>query len=343
MTTTVLTPTPKLKFFDNNGAPAAQYKLFTYQPATTTKLATYVDSVGVTQNTNPIILDFRGECNLWIPPNVAYKYVFASPTDTDPPANPLWSVDNIVSSQLVTLYGGVDTGTLNSYVLNFTANFTSYADGIIIYFIPSHTNTNGPVTLTVNSLGGVVVLNGDGTSLYANQIITNQICGVMYKAGQFLLLTAKNQAGFDAVRNTTVQTFNASTVNDLIVNTLILGEGSAYSVSTGIYTVNTPGIYLFTASVFLQNNGVSNGVLNAVYFSRNNATTGNNVYYFNLGNVQYGGTINAASNPFLVSSAALMSMSAGDTLRIKLDLGAGWTAGFAAMNIGSRFGGIRVE
>lgn len=193
--TTVLTPSPKQKFFDNNGAPAAQYKLFTYQAATATKLATYVDSVGVTQNTNPIILDFRGECNLWIPPNVAYKYVFASPTDTDPPANPLWTVDNIVSSQLITLYGGVDTGIVNAYVLNFTANFTAYADGIVIYWIPSHTNTAAS-TINVNGLGVVNVINADGTALSAAEIQLNVPSTIIFKGGSFLVVNPPTSAIF---------------------------------------------------------------------------------------------------------------------------------------------------
>lgn len=184
--TVTLTPSPKQKFFDNNGAPASQYKLFTNQAGTSTKLATYVDSAGVTQNTNPIILDFRGECNLWIPPNVAYKYVLASPADSDPPGNPLWTIDNIVSSQLVTLYGGVDTGIANAYILNFTANFTSYTDGIVIYWIPSRTNT-GASTINVNGLGVVNILNPDGTPLYLGELVANQFAAIIFSGGSFKL------------------------------------------------------------------------------------------------------------------------------------------------------------
>src|SRR6185436_15386049 len=132
MTTTVLTPTPRSQFFDNNGRPAVGYQLFTYEAGTSTKLSTYTDNTTSTPNTNPIELDYRGEAEIWIPPNVAYKLVFARPDDTDPPANPIWSVDDLVSSQLVTLYGGLDTGSANAYVLTFTANFSAYTDGIVL-------------------------------------------------------------------------------------------------------------------------------------------------------------------------------------------------------------------
>lgn len=192
---TVLSPVAKTKFFDNNGAPASAYKLFTYVAGTSTKLATYTDSTGGTPNANPILLDYRGECNLWIPPNVAYKYVFASPTDTDPPGAPIWSVDNIVNSQLVTLYGGVDTGIANAYVLNFTANFTSYTDGIVIYWIPSHTQTALGATINVNGLGSVAIFNSDGSPIGAGQIRANQPATLIYKGGSFFLMSVSTGYG----------------------------------------------------------------------------------------------------------------------------------------------------
>lgn len=57
-----LSPCPKLQFFDNDGRPAAGFKLYTYSAGTTTPLATYADRDGAVENSNPIILDARGEC-----------------------------------------------------------------------------------------------------------------------------------------------------------------------------------------------------------------------------------------------------------------------------------------
>lgn len=188
MATTTLSPTAVFKGFDNNGLPLASGKLFTYQAGTTSKLASYTDSTGGTPNTNPVILNARGEANVWIPPNVAYKYVLAPSTDTDPPSNPIWTVDQVVNSQLLTLYGGVDTGIVNAYVLNFSANFTSYSDGIIIYWIPANTNT-GASTINVNGLGVVSIVNSDGSALLANEIIANQPAQIFYKGGVFQLIT----------------------------------------------------------------------------------------------------------------------------------------------------------
>jgi len=186
--TAVLSPVVKQFFLDNNGRPLVGGKLFTYIAGTTTKQPTYVDSVGVTQNSNPVILDYRGEANLWIPPNVGYKFVLAPSTDTDPPTHPIWTIDQVVNSQLITLYGGVDTGSVNAYVLNFSANFAAYTDGIIIVWIPANTNT-GASTINVNGLGIVNIVNPDGSALLPNEIIANQPAQILFKSGAFQLIT----------------------------------------------------------------------------------------------------------------------------------------------------------
>lgn len=181
-----LSPVLKQKFFANNGKPATGYKIYTYEAGTNTKLDTYV-SVNGAANTNPIILDFRGEANIWLPPNVAYKFVYSPPNDTDPPTAPIWTIDEVVDSQLVTLYGGVDTGIANAYVLDFVANFTAYTDGIAIFWIPSNTNT-GPSTINVNGLGPVAIINQDGSPLYLGQLQANQFALIIYKGTGFNLI-----------------------------------------------------------------------------------------------------------------------------------------------------------
>lgn len=95
MSSTVLAPYAKQQFFDNNGVPLAGGKLFTYQAGSTTKLATYTDFTGNTPNANPIILDSAGRASIWLTPSTAYKFVLSPSTDTDPPTNPIWTVDNI--------------------------------------------------------------------------------------------------------------------------------------------------------------------------------------------------------------------------------------------------------
>ena len=89
MATTFLAPTPKLQFFDANGAPLAGGKLYTYEAGSTTPQVTYTDYVGGTANTNPVILDSRGEASVWLNTPL-YKMALYDSTNVL-----IWTVDNI--------------------------------------------------------------------------------------------------------------------------------------------------------------------------------------------------------------------------------------------------------
>lgn len=91
---TALAPLVKQQF-NQNGSPVAGGLLFTYAAGTTNKLTTYTNSMGTVPNTNPIVLDSNGQCDLWLVQGVAYKLVLSPSTDTDPPTNPYWTEDNI--------------------------------------------------------------------------------------------------------------------------------------------------------------------------------------------------------------------------------------------------------
>lgn len=92
-----LSPAPKLQFFDANGNPLVGGKLYSYEAGTTTPLATYTSYNGVTSNTNPIILDSRGEADVWLGAPL-YKLKLTTATDVE-----VWTVDNV---------GGPDQATL---------------------------------------------------------------------------------------------------------------------------------------------------------------------------------------------------------------------------------------
>ena len=103
--TTYISPQPKLQFLDNNGVPLSGGKVYTYSAGTTTPLTTYTDFTGNTANSNPVILDSRGECSIWLGTS-SYKFKLATSTDVE-----VWTVDNIsvlTSSANITF---VESGT----------------------------------------------------------------------------------------------------------------------------------------------------------------------------------------------------------------------------------------
>lgn len=272
MTTAVLSPLPVQKFFDNNGSPLANGLLFTYQAGTTTKLATYTDSTGGTPNTNPIVLNARGECNLWVPPNVAYKFVLSPSTDTDPPTSPIWTVDQVANFQLATLYGGVDTGVANAYILTFSAAFSSYTDGLFIVWIPTNTNTTAS-TININGLGVISIVNSDGTALIAGELTSNVPAQILIKGGQAVLLNPyvlSTGGSFTPIWtgfSVNPVSFNVTYKRTGNLVTLFIINGSGTSNATTFTMGGLPAsiagnsLFAFSCPGLLDNNIVQNGSL----------------------------------------------------------------------------------
>lgn len=138
MATTSLSPTPKLQFFDLNGAPLLGGLLYTYAAGTTTPLTSYTDSTGLIANTNPIVLDSRGEANVWLGAAI-YKFALYTSAGVL-----IWTVDNINGSTFSVNATGDGTTTAFSVVNGFTA---IYINGVY-QNRNTYVVTSGTVTFT---------------------------------------------------------------------------------------------------------------------------------------------------------------------------------------------------
>jgi len=87
----VVSPTAKAQFIAAAGIPLAAGFLYTYEAGTTTPQATYTDSAASTANSNPIVLDSRGEANIWLS-SANYKFKLTDANGTE-----IWTVDNIAA------------------------------------------------------------------------------------------------------------------------------------------------------------------------------------------------------------------------------------------------------
>lgn len=126
----LISPSPFLQFVDANGNPLTGGKLFTYAAGSTSKQTTFTSASAATPNTNPVILDTLGSCEVWLPPGSAFKYVLSPATDTDPPTNPIKTIDNITGSggggalssgQTITLTGQTINSGASVIYVNVTA------------------------------------------------------------------------------------------------------------------------------------------------------------------------------------------------------------------------------
>jgi hypothetical protein len=131
-----LSPVPVFKAFTNDGKPLAGGLLYTYVAGTNNPQASYKDSVG-TPNTNPIVLNFRGECALWLDPALTYKLQL---TDSLGNTIPGYPVDNI-SGGILAPSGSIIPSVDNVFTLGSTS--FSWAN---VYVGPNH----APVLDTVS-------------------------------------------------------------------------------------------------------------------------------------------------------------------------------------------------
>lgn len=87
-----LAPIVNTQQFDANGNPLVSGQIFTYLAGTTTPVPTYTDNTGLTQQTNPIILNTLGTpaSPIWLLGQQTYKFVIK-----DNLSNILRTIDNV--------------------------------------------------------------------------------------------------------------------------------------------------------------------------------------------------------------------------------------------------------
>lgn len=138
MSTAVLLPNGKQAFLNAAGTPAVGCKLQTWAAGTSAPKTTWQDAGEGAANTNPIILDARGEAVIFW--DGAYKVQLQ-----DPAGAPIWTVDNVTgfypgsASLIPTTDNAFDLGSVtfawrNLYLGAAHAPALSPASGIISYY-----------------------------------------------------------------------------------------------------------------------------------------------------------------------------------------------------------------
>lgn len=91
--TGVIATIPKYQFSGATGNPLVNGTLDVYLAGTTTRTNTWKDQALTSQNTNPVVLDSRGECVLWLDSAVTYKFVLKNSVGVIQ-----WTQDNLSPS-----------------------------------------------------------------------------------------------------------------------------------------------------------------------------------------------------------------------------------------------------
>ena len=160
-----ISPFGNVQFFTQNGSPAVGYKLFTYLATTTQKEPVLANIDGTANHTNPIILDANGTppFSILLQTDRSYKFVFTTPNDTDPPATPIRTIDDVRIGTGDDVEPAVEwvVGTAPTFV-NFNT-FTVANDQTALYQVGRRVKLESPLgikygTIASSSFGAVTTV-----------------------------------------------------------------------------------------------------------------------------------------------------------------------------------------
>ena len=248
-----LSPNAKQQFFDANGNPLAGGKVYTYAAGTTTPIVTYTDSTGATNNTNPIILDSRGEANIWLTPGTNYKFKLTDASEVQ-----VWVVDNILGPP------GAAAGTVTSVAIAAPALFTVSGSPVtssgtltLAYSGTALPVANGGTGLTTTPANGELLI-GNGTGYTkatltagSNVTITNTSGGISIAAAGGGGGTVTSVTATSPIASSGGSTPNITfSVSPGTTGNVLTSNGSAWTSAASSFSVS-PG----TAGNVLTSNG----------------------------------------------------------------------------------------
>jgi hypothetical protein len=129
--------------FNNNGSPMVNGTLTTYITGTSTLSPTWQDSALTILNTNPIVLNSRGEATIWLDQSVVYRFVLKDSTGTVQ-----WTKDNIAGSPSGLNLQGISAAGISTYTGTAALPVTDFGN-LVVYSGAG----NGTLTLPDVALG----------------------------------------------------------------------------------------------------------------------------------------------------------------------------------------------
>lgn len=171
MTTYYLSPISTiLQYFSNAGVVLNGGKINTYLAGTSTPVATYTDSTGLSANANPIILNSAGRLNavmIWQAQGVAIKAVF-----TDASNNILATWDQLQGINDITNFASEFDNPASGSGADLVANAVRSYDVFATARAANVPNLQTGQTLIVIFEGAVNIADGMGGAFYWNAVST---------------------------------------------------------------------------------------------------------------------------------------------------------------------------
>ena len=247
-----ISPDPRLQFFANSGSFLVGGKLYTYAAGTTTPLATYTDYTGTTPNTNPVILNSRGEASVWLGTS-RYKFVLKDANDVE-----IWTQDNLIMSP-----GADGSGAYGTWPISITGNAATATTA-------TYATTAGSASSVT---GGYVQSITAGTNITLGGTATNPVINAASAGGTVTSVNASAGNGFSFSGGpiTGSGTLALSVPAPGAPGNVLTSNGTSWSSQTfiGPTTFGGVGTYMFAIpqpGVFVSGGGTVSGVYGASIF-----------------------------------------------------------------------------
>ena len=160
------------RFYKNDATPNAGGKVYTYEAGTSTPVTTYTSSAATTPNANPIILDAKGECDLWITGQIKVNVLQSDDVQVTG-----WPVDNVGSgvsnNDATSRWSGTAGGTANAITISPSPSITSYVVGQSFVFKAGAVSNSGATTIAVSGLSHIAA-QSNGAACAGDEIQANK-------------------------------------------------------------------------------------------------------------------------------------------------------------------------
>lgn len=259
----ILLPEARQQFFDLNGNPLVGGKVYTYLAGSLSTLqATWQDALATTPNTNPIILDARGEATIF------WDGVYQIQVQ-DSLSNIIYTVDNVTGNDGATTRKITGASGTNAVVATGSPTLRRYTPGMLYRYTPFAANTSA-VTINIDGLGFIGILKADGGVMSGGEFQGGVECFLMMNSAAsnlILISDALSQGTFVGTLTgcTTVPTgtFSWTKRGDLVVLTAPVAGLSGVSNSTGMTVTGLPAAItpnvVVNGRIYVTNNGVASG------------------------------------------------------------------------------------
>lgn len=176
-----ISPYPKIQAFDSNGDPLVGGKLYTYAAGTTTPATTWTTTVGNVANTNPVILDSRGECNVYLTAGTAYKFVLKTSADVT-----IWTVDQILVPDTTQYFTQTGSGAVQRTVTaKLAERITPFDFGAV-----GDNSTNDLTAIQAALTAAKALVNEPGSRLGYGGRPWVDLCGYTFKVNDAVNMDA---------------------------------------------------------------------------------------------------------------------------------------------------------